>query len=644
MRASEKLEQILKKYEFHTTDKKTSDVQKLDYKDTIISSKQPTNGYSEEYLKRPSQIFEKDLKKEKNNRLRINSSREVISKTNKPNKEEINYLYEYISLLKKQINERSDDSFVRNSLQKIENLSSQQPQTGNLRIIDILEYRNQKLERNLEAANENVERLYKELQLMGDQLNIYQKRYENYPVYDLEADMSQNQAKKLVKKLEKEFQGKWENISKTIENLQDRLQKITAKQLKLNKQILLSSEKYEKVCEENQNLKKMCQESENLKNFSKNYENIRKTEKKAKIEPQDNSEKIEEYKIEIFQLGLQMLKMQEKHEKEVLTFSEKIKKLQNENIQLIDDLSSSAIKNSSLTYDDSSPEAKKSLIFSALSIKTNLHKHSNPSNKSEEKIKINKDYKKHFEYLNEIHNDQIQKLDKECKDMHDSYSSLELLLFKTQENLKSSEESRKNLEKNAEKLVKEIDYLKKTLENRETDKEIRLFQQEKHELEAKTEDITKKYHRLLLEFKTNENLLEKYQDDISKCKKVINDQEKTIESLQSKITPYVEQEKTENLLKKLEEEKQDLKKFDENINNFEGKNVEIIKNLNNLIEEKNLIILDLQSQIIVITNECESAKNELEKVIEGYQSSKSEYKQLEHVLEDLQFELMNQKI
>ena len=74
---------------------------------------------------------------------------------------------------------------------------------------------------------------------------------------------------------------------------------MTAKQLKLNKQILLSSEKYEKVCEENQNLKKMCQESENLKNFSKNYENIRKTEKKAKIEPQDNSEKIEEYKIEI---------------------------------------------------------------------------------------------------------------------------------------------------------------------------------------------------------------------------------------------------------------------------------------------------------------------------------------------------------
>ena len=85
---------------------------------------------------------------------------------------------------------------------------------GNL--IDILIHENKKLKSSLNVAEGDIKRLYGEIEIMADQLMIYQKRYQNYPENSASPSKmpDKKQYKDAVNSIQNNFEINFQNLIK----------------------------------------------------------------------------------------------------------------------------------------------------------------------------------------------------------------------------------------------------------------------------------------------------------------------------------------------------------------------------------------------------------------------------------------------
>lgn len=419
-----------------------------------------------------------------------------------------------------------------------------------------LENENAKLKKALKSTEENVERLYQEIRILSEQLLIYQKRIEDFSENRVE-ESELTQSEKMIKICEQEANAIFSEMSSKLVQNERKIEDLYS-------QLFLLKKSRNSVNPKNSNKSKSFQEEFGAQNVI----NLQK--------------KVEEYESEIFRLGIILLKQQEKYEKFGFDSQENISKLLCENLALKESIENSPRK------------AKKDLIFPIVP----FHKGLKPS-KLDEKNKIIEDYKGQIECIHESYNEQLVKLFNELQITQKSYSELEILLEKSQEKCKNYDEIlllNEALEVKAQK----VEILSEV--NAKLNSEI---------VSNNKSEIARHYSRLLIELKTNEEIIEKLQLESESNLKKIDFLEDTISSLKSGFYPFNSQSALLTVDTSLPEE----------------------------LLKKNEIISELRSQMITLATDYEKSLQVHRQSEEIYTSCALEVHSLKAALASLEFEI-----
>lgn len=447
----------------------------------------------------------------------------------------------------------------------------------------VLDHENKKLKTSLKNAENNTERLYKETEILSEQLTLMQKKIEDCPVSETPPnDALKQYLTRIILSFEDELDESLQNLTRNLKITENRLDKIASKQLNLSKKSLFTLEEYSKIEEEKHSIRST-------------YEKLLDSK----------TRKLEEYEIEIYKLGRTILSFQEKYEELLQVHKEKISDLKSENLQLKEELSLLCTRS-----EEKSRSLPKSFIPSQSLNSVGF--------KSENAKKVIEEYKNQIEYLTEAYTDQMERLNKELETLRFSYSQQETLLIRSQEVTKKHEEIVKSVESPLKSQISEL----KSLVSAQS---VQISALSDENLKLKTElkdssvlEVNKKYSRLVLEFNTNEEILDKTQKSLQLADKTIKDQELIINSLKQGFYPHNSPKELLNSADKASD-----------------------TGLKDCLDKKNAIIEEMQSQMLVTTQEHEKLLLDLKKTEELYCSAKDELKVLEKIVENLQFELQS---
>lgn len=444
----------------------------------------------------------------------------------------------------------------------------------------IFDHENKKLKSSLKNAEENTERLYKENGLLSEQLTILQKKFEGCSITEDDPNEALKQyLKRMILSFEDDLEENLQNLVRNLKIAENRLDKIATKQLSLSKKSFFSLDEYTKIEQEKHSIR--CHYDKSLE--SKNF-------------------KLQEYENEIFRLGQMIVRFQEKYEELVKVQKDSIKDLKSENFQLKEEISLLYLK-----FDEKSKLTPKTSIAGQ-----SLHFQ---GYKLDDTKKLIEDHKNQIEYLTEFYTAQLEKLNVELETLRYSYSQQETLLLHSQELTKRQEEVLKNAQG---PLLSQITEQNSMISSQSL--QISALSEENTKLKSELKDcssleITKKYSRLVLEFNTNEEIIEKTQKSLELAEKTIKDQESIINSLKQGFYPH-------NSPKELLDNPSD-------------------SSFKDLLDKKNSVIEEMRNQLLFTSQDQEKLLLDLQKTSELYNSCKDELKVLQKVVENLQFELQS---
>ena len=172
-------------------------------------------------------------------------------------KDDINYLFEKISHQKKLSNGEKDLKKMMYMSHTSEfSAENKSDQISEQRSFNLLDYENKKLKNNLNDAEAKIKRLYQEIELMNEQLAIYQKRHQEYSENKI-APLSisdENTYKNKLKKLQNDFENKFQGLLTKIDATERRLAIVSSTQLKINEKKTQHCEDLSKKLKEHESL------------------------------------------------------------------------------------------------------------------------------------------------------------------------------------------------------------------------------------------------------------------------------------------------------------------------------------------------------------------------------------------------------
>ena len=589
--------------------------------------------YNYNKSKLPPELYEADIIEDTHMYLSSPRYDQILPQKTSPEQEEIKNLHEYINLLKRQLSDSQAPS--RQSHYEAPR-SRKSESVGDLRMLAILENENKKLKNKLQAAETSVERLYNEIKILNEQLLIYQKRCErgsekSEPNSAVSTeDQCQNYgmyvSKKIIKRVEGEIAARYQELASKIESDEKRLEKIISRQFKIKEQCFGKSDEYVKLLKANKIMQKQ-------------------------IESQDpRNGKVKEYEKEIFKLGNTVFKTQEKYDKCRAESQKTITKLLNENSQLKELLISSE---KSLQHREGVQKVTSPKELRQISLQTSKKPMHYPekyvslhSGKPSEDAKLRDEYNEKLECIAEEYEIKLEKICRELQESQESYISLEDLLLKTQETLNSSEEAYSFLKTNHNQVVgalkRELEAANCELhENKGKLKKLLAINNsvQGEATEDSKVDLVKRYNKVLLELRTNKQLVEEYQKEIAGHRKTIEDQKLLISSLESEVCP---QDSGEEFMQNDEYHVDSFMPASYSSDEINGKPEKSkIKTKRTLEkgEKKDQIIEELRKQVATVTLDYEKLLQELRKCNELYTSSREECIELEKVIEALEFDI-----
>jgi hypothetical protein len=491
-----------------------------------------------------------------------------------------------LTLLEYQLNQSESSSALKQKEEEIASLTlriahlerqlKEAPSSPNCRKCLFFEKDNKKLKESLLLAESSVDRLYKESKILNEQLSSLQGRLENLPEQSESNFSLKTHLKNLVFELELDLVQDLEEMDKKVRVCESHLERAAEKQRYLER---------------------------NFENLSQNLENVENFSLQQVPEASDErSRQLEDYQQEIFRLGSMIVRFQEKYEALLNGNKEKVNLLRSENFKLKEELNLFLIK---------SEEKGKSIT----KIPVHLTGHGSVNSKLAGKKKLIEGHKQQVDFLNELHNEQLEKLHKELETLRYSYSQQEALLLKSQSSSKGQQE---NLNK---ALLSQMAEMKSLVSAQASQISHLSEENQRNRAEIKElsqSEISKKYTKLIIEFQTFQKIHEDAQNSLQKAEELNEQQEEIINSLKKGFYPH-------NSPKKL-------------LKNDKSHEISLLKEM---LDKKNLIIEDLKNQILISSQEHEKEKQQ---ILACELSAQEEITELKNFIEKLENELENYQL
>lgn len=480
------------------------------------------------------------------------------SSTSQVKDEEINYLKSTIDSLEKQLRDQ------------------QVPSSSSCKKCFFYERDSKKLRENLSSSQNTVDRLYQESKILTEQLNLLQVKLENMPESNESLDSLKVHLKNLVFEVEADLNQELEEIVKKMKMTEGKIDRLQVKQLKQKSAFALKEHSLSEV--ENQDFIEMSELAEK------------------------NSRQVEEYQQEIYRLGLMIVRFQEKYEALLLENKEKLNFFKSENFKLKEELNFLLLK---------ADEKHKSIT----KIPVLLSGQGSGTAKLASKKKLIEDYKQQIDFINETHNEQLEKLHKELESLRFSYAQQETILLSSEKMVKSQQDLIKSA---TSPLKSQILELQKIIQDQES-----MFTKLKEENQKLKQDIkelsqsevSKKYSKLIIEFQTFQSMTEEAHTSLLAAEEKIKVQEEIINSLKLGFYPH---NSPQELL------------------NPEKTNEVLL--LQSQIDRKTQLIEEMRNQMLTFSQEHERDKHTLQSMTELYNSSREEVKNLEKIIESMRSE------
>ena len=481
------------------------------------------------------------------------------SSTSQVKDEEINILKSTIDSLEKQLRDQ------------------QVPSSSTCKKCFFYERDNKKLRENLSSSQNTVDRLYQESKILTDQLNLLQLKLENMPESNESLDSLKIHLKNLVFEVEADLNQELEEMLKKIKMTEGKIDRLQVKQIKQKSAFALKELSLSEV--DNQDFIEISELADK------------------------NSRQVEEYQQEIYRLGLMIVRFQEKYEVLLQENKEKLNFLKGENFKLKEELNFLLIK----ADEKNNPITKIPVMLSGHGSGSII--------KLASKKKLIEDYKQQIDFINETHNDQLDKLSKELESLRFSYTQQESILLTSEKLIKNHQDL---VQSATSPLKSQITELQKIIQDQEA-----LFAKTKEEnyklkqdvKELSQSEVSKKYSKLIIEFQTFQGMTEEAHSSLIAAEEKIKVQEEIINSLKLGFYPHNSPQELLNPEKTNE-----------------------VLQLQSIIDRKTQLIEEMRNQMMSFSQEHERDKHALHSMTELYHSSREEVKNLEKIIESMRSE------